>query len=169
MGFFLRKNILEPWNEILKSRTAVGEKKYVHTNAITTELFYFSHTQSFLHWQVSNIHAIRFYWHQHLGEVSGRVTCRSIQKSSTWESRGRVHTKSTTVRESNPLGLSLFHFLWSSSASQAVPCSARDRMRSQCPHVLLQLWKCPPSFAICIIQSCTHSAPVSLIKSVFGL
>lgn len=105
MGFFLRKNILEPWNEILKSRTAVGEKKYVHTNAITTELFYFSHTQSFLHWQVSNIHAIRFYWHQHLGEVSGRVTCRSIQKSSTWESRGRVHTKSTTVRESNPLGL----------------------------------------------------------------
>lgn len=72
--------------------SAVREKKYVHTNGITTELLYFSHTQSFLHWQVSGIHAIVVYWHQHLGEVSGTVTCRSIQKSSAWEPRGTVHT-----------------------------------------------------------------------------
>lgn len=82
----------------------------------------------------------------------------------TWDSSHKVYHR----QESNPRGSVPFSAL--SSAPQAVcPCSARDRRRSQCPHVLLQLWKCPPSFAICIIQSCTHSAPGSLIKSVFGL
>lgn len=103
---FLRKNILEPWNETLKSRTAVGEKKYVHTNGITSELLYFSHTQSFLHWQVSDIHAIGFYWHhfihQHLGGQWQPHAGASKKQHLriTWDSSHKVYHR----QGSNPLG-----------------------------------------------------------------